>query len=265
MDPRLTQRQESKKKAPVYSLMQKAKSSAASSRNTLERARPFGYLPDLMESLLPPFVFGNPLKSPHLVAGDGLLDSFNIPPDMPEERIPAEDLTPEEDNKPVIGSNAVPSSINQKDEDKPKNKAEVEDRLQVALGRLLKKAADLDRRGEKSAAHIASALYTELRQLTNNYSNSPGLDNYLRLRNDAHNCISYAINKELGKHRDCRYILANIVMAILMLGVFYAVAVRYNGGIFFKKTRSEQLALEIEDIIKTDLFQGSNPLFNGIP
>lgn len=110
------------------------------------------------------------------------------------------------------------------------------------------KVQNLHERGYEVLARKMNGFHDWVLEAAKAYFINPTVENYNRFKNSVDNAYIAKIllnaedvidpETDFQMHRDCKYILGNILLAILGLGVFYGIAVYLNGGLFFQKTDS---------------------------
>ena len=201
------------------------KASSANAEPLPERAV-IGYMPNVMESILPPSVLGKETKPLHLVSE--LANKVSVVQE--EEPVPAEI---------IVFDDAL-----------EEKKLKFADELFI----LKLKANNLAERGCITAAGVAKQLHKKLEAFADTYFEHPTRAAYESFKLTAHT----KINESLGLfevHRGINHILANIALAILGLGIIYAAAVAINGGFFFNQTQSAKLLTKLDQTINEDHYK----------
>lgn len=211
--------------------------------DTLPARAVIGYLADIMASILPPCVLDNPLNTPHLF-------TFGVPAWLVRAREAAMKQEEEQINNKPISPVIEPTITVMVDGKYLEKKSEFMTSLKV----LREKAATLRSRGYITAANEAADLDTALGTLADVYFANPTKKTYEEFKTKTRSKIAAAIDKELGKHREIKHILANIALLIIGLGVFYLAAVAINGGFFFMETHASKIANTIDKTIREDQY-----------
>lgn len=126
--------------------------------------------------------------------------------------------------------------------------------LDNKLKELPTKAANLLDRGFIDEAECMNQLNTDLEVLSSNYFSAPTPAAYNDFKTQSLERIEQA-KQDLQKHPDIICILQNVALAILGLVVFYAVAVAFNGGLFFNHTASTELLTGLGRNINRDTYK----------
>lgn len=128
-------------------------------------------------------------------------------------------------------------------------------RLHHELTLLALKRDELLRRKEMNAYDAAKTLYEGLTEASNTFfvKNKQKKEEYQFFKTNCY-CLIETARPELEKHRDCRTILANILLSIAGIGVIYLIAAAINKAVtgkflFFSSTNSSKRLDAIQKVI----------------
>lgn len=121
-------------------------------------------------------------------------------------------------------------------------------KIEIQLDLLEEKAKNLCERNHSLAASAIKGINTDLRQLNNQFFVEKAIN-----ANEYKNNALKNINQHkpiLEEHRNCNYIIANLILAVLTLGTaLLAHKVTYGSFLFFNQTDSAQKAEALSQMI----------------